>query len=257
MTVSVMNTSWVRLGSLEVRRDLNHRKHVNQDRIDQYARMLDNGENPPPVQVDYATNIVVDGNHRFFAAKMFHQARSPKWQDCLIEVQWVSDAPDPYEDPVHYLLMTAIKNRHNGEPLDPKDVHQLLIQTIKAHGKEEAKKYAPLLNESPETVDRLYRMITPANPEVLERRPETGHFTQTAVDQATIRRIVNANAVAVQDSSMPLRSIHISGTRSYRPPIMSACRALLNHIKQAKGDFTDAERSELAHVRQVISQFLG
>lgn len=263
----IPETEWVRMGALVVRTDVNHREHRNLERIKEYVRMLENGTNPPPIEVDRRTNTVSDGILRFFAAKQHAYNTGCKWQDYLLEVVWKEGLPNPDSDPELFAAHSAIANRYNGEPLDRRDVLRILGSILKKHGKEKAREYALQMNETNASFEEWYRSVCPAPPPRMITTKQvavpgqppvfvTGEFEMPSAPPEPEREFPNRGAL-VEKVSRPPGPLSIGEMRSSRPPIISACRNLREAIKEAKGDFTDAERSEMEDAYRVLGLVLN
>lgn len=247
------------------RHDVNHRQHRNNERIKEYVRMLEMGTNPPPIKVHRATNILVNGLHRFYAAKQHAYDIGQKWQEYLIEVEWTDDMPNPDSDPLLFAVSSAAENRYNGEPLDRTDVLRLVGDVLKKYGKEKARECALAMNETNKSFEEYYRQVCPSPPPTPITTRQVGETPEGEPQFATGEW--KEDPIPSLDKLLaPVIRRHpderqLGDLRSARPPILKACQMLKESLKELKRmvpvtSLTQREEDELEDVYRLITEVL-
>ncbi len=96
------------------------------------ARMVDAlaaGITLPPIHLCPHTSVIVDGIHRYLAAKHF---AGEEWQSTEIAARWDEGCPDPANDPLRFQTRAAQFNGANGLPLNAGERRRLLYRAHQA-----------------------------------------------------------------------------------------------------------------------------
>lgn len=236
-----MTPELVRMSALEVRPSLNSRPHTTHEVVQEYIRRLENGETPPPIEVDRKTGVVFDGVRRLYAYKHYY---GDNWKDAEIPVIWRDDLPNPDEEPDLWRLMHGIANREHGERVSTTDKRALLRAIYETYGVEVAKRYAKALNETEASLMELVAIWR--KPEEYEQvKREFGVTEPDSKRVQVVDKPASALPVATKYRPSDKPTSHLRGVR---PPIKTYCRNLIYAIDSAKGDLTPSELNELANL---------
>ncbi len=103
----------LKLGELKVDKRVWIRKKLSRDQIRCLVNDLSNGATFPPLRVDRATKIIVDGNHRYAAYRIFY---GRGWTEKEVEVELL-DLPPFEENPAAWKEAALRDNQHDAERL--------------------------------------------------------------------------------------------------------------------------------------------
>ena len=237
-----IKTEEVRLGAIRETRSLSPREHLSDEAIKEYVRKLQNGETPPPIQLEPKTNEIFAGRHRFHAYKAFY---GEGWQDKTVPVAWRKDVPNPDENPAQFKVDAAAENRDNGVPITRVEKRRCLVALAKERGMEIALEYAAVMNETPESLEEMMRPFLAASEARLEAMAATE--PPAAEGEAEVAPTPRGRA----DKRRP-EAVHMSEMQSVRPVVMVACDKLSAALAQIKGDLTEAELLKLKHVDEQL-----
>lgn len=243
MPATRTKTELVRLGALRETRSLSPRDALSDDAIKHYVRRLQNGDVPPPIQVEAKTNEIFAGRHRFHAYRQFF---GDGWESKEVSVIWRHDLPNPDEQPNEFRILAAADNNNHGVPITRVEKRRALADIAKQSGMETAYRYAPMLGE---TAESAYELVKP----FLEMAAKTLEAVQEGVDAS-----VKAAPRGVADVRRP-EAFHLSGLHSVRPAIIVECDRMLDamrRITDQKLNLTEGEKLKLRQVDEALHMLL-
>lgn len=230
----------MRMGAIEERRDLNPRGKLNHEVVQEYVRRLQNGETPPPIEVDRRTGVLFHGAHRFNAYKAYF---GEHWEDQLIPVVLRDDVPDPDTEPAKFRLMATIANRDNGLRVSRTERRAVIAEIFSELG-QRILEYAKDLNETPESLQELVDTVTAA--ETAQLRAIESKETPSAESE------LKPKTVKYEPTGFPTSKLVGS-----RPVIRMLCKRLIAVLDQSGGKLTEAECRELSSLRIKLDQVLA
>lgn len=233
----------MKLGDIEERGDLRPRP-LSTEAIQDYVRMLRNGETPPPIELHAGSRTIFDGHHRFHAYKAFW---GDGWREHQVVVILREDLPDPEQSPMEFRWQAALRARGHGVRLSRYDKKALISSIVANMGIDEAVSRAPAIAETSESVRELIDAM--------------------AIAGISMTAAVVSPSDATADGEQPGQFVpgvskwrgesHPTGTlQGWVPGLKRLCQALTRLLGQMEGPLIDRDRLLLEELREAIEAAL-